>query len=185
MKMNYLIFFLILYFKIHCLSYNNKNNIDNKFLLYTNKDSEIIQYTYNKNKNNNNTNNNSNKTIKNKSPFQKNKEKLKVNKNPIFISKLRHKLIDEISDSDILKTYNIINNENSHKFKLNKNNPQNYLFNINDIETKIKISRDYTYGIIKDKIKFELPRGYHNKIVHKISLGGTNNNLHSFRVSSR
>jgi hypothetical protein len=200
-------FFLILYIEIHCLNNNNKNKLVTKlqlnknnninFNININKNTDINNSKYNKNINinfnNTNTsfNNNSNRNKTNKNPFEKTKEKVKekVNKNPIFISKLRHKLINEISDSDILEIYNLTDNKENKNKNKNKNkfinqNQENYIFNISDIETKIKISKEYSYGIIKDKIKFELPKGLHNTILHKISIGGTSNKFHSFRVLS-
>jgi len=62
---------------------------------------------------------------------------------------------------------------------------ENYLFNITDVDSEIKIYKDNSYGIIKEKIKFELTQGVHNKIIRKISLDGTSDKLYNFKISSR
>ncbi len=64
-----------------------------------------------------------------------------------------------------------------------KNN--NYIYSIESYDSEIRILKYYSYGLIKEKIKFKLTNGRYNNTIRKISLEGTNDKIHSFKIGSR
>jgi len=56
---------------------------------------------------------------------------------------------------------------------------------INLIDTEILIPKNFSHGFVKELIQYELTKGKYDKIVRKISLGGTSDKIHSFKIGSR
>jgi len=57
-------------------------------------------------------------------------------------------------------------------------------FRINSIKTAINLFTNQANGFIKEKIYFELNKGLHDRVIRKISLGGTSDTIDNLRVSS-
>lgn len=55
---------------------------------------------------------------------------------------------------------------------------------IKSIKTEITIHGDSADGYVNEKVNFQLEKGKIDKIIKIFSLGGTSDNLHSFRIST-
>lgn len=80
-----------------------------------------------------------------------------------------------------MQSYSIV--QDSNLINNNFNELQNKA-NVKTIKTGINLFYNQADGFIKEKYYFELKKGVHNKLVRKISLGGTSDNVKYLRVTS-
>ncbi len=162
--------FLILFFQSFAPLNNLNNNKDNK-LLYN------LKYEMN-----NNDNRFENK-YKNMNYFDDYEVDSYYSKNNLI---QKNNLIEDVKDqkfdylnkgSKIILTSKEENNKNDYK-KI-KNN-----FKIDSIKTSINLFKNQSSGFVRDKIFFELSKGYNYKIIRKISLSGTSEGIDNLMVSS-
>lgn len=127
-------------------------------------------YNFDFNKNNNNNDNNYDEVIENQSQLNTDKKnKMKSFQNNFDISKkVNSQIVVEKKAKKKDDDYTEI-----------KNN-----FKINSIKTAINLFSNQASGFIKEKIYFELNKGLHDKVIRKISLGGTSDAIDNLRVSS-
>ena len=124
----------------------------------------------------NNSNNNINKIHKNeiKTISRKNIPK-RLKEQNTKTDKITNENLNEISNTDRTET-------NTLKENLKNKLPS---YNIENLDTNIKIFDKKTYGQVTENAKFVLKNGSFTSIIRKISLAGSSDSIIAFKVSSK
>ncbi len=89
---------------------------------------------------------------------------------------------------------NVITEDNRNKSQINQNEklkdliePQPNIpsYNIQRMQTEIKIKSDKTYGQVIENVQYILKNGVFTSIIRKISLAGSSDSIIAFKVSSK